>query len=93
MVNTYPLHRVFYGKVIYSQLSDQELLHSTFSGIVHYGREDVNVLLAVLDAYRLIPDKIVRQEMSVYTMAHYNEESLQPLDQQFVAERLAKLEA
>lgn len=80
------------GKVIYPQLSTSELMHSTFSGIAHYGKEDVNVLLAVLDAYRLIPDRIVRQEMAAYTMAHYNEKTLQPLDQQVVAERLAKLE-
>lgn len=80
------------GKVLYPQLATSELLHSTFSGIVHYGKEDVNVLLALLDAYRLIPDRKLRQEMAAYTMAHYNEKTLQPLDQQFVAERLTKLE-
>lgn len=80
------------GKLIYPQLSNQTLLHSTFAGIVHYGKQDVTVLLAVLDAIRLIPDLVVRQEMAAYTMAHYDEKTLQPLDQQIVAERLAKLE-
>lgn len=79
------------GKVIVPHMNARELLHHTFSGIAHYGREDVNVLMASLEALGKIKDTVLREEMVQYMLAHFNEECLEPFDQERVTSITAKV--
>lgn len=72
------------GSVLLPHKSNRDLLFQTFSGLAHYGREDVNVLLACLEALQVIQDEALRNEMVHYMIGHFNEDCLEPFDQERV---------
>lgn len=79
------------GRLVIPGHPARHILHQTFSGIAHYGREDVNVLVASLDALERIPDQVLREELAHYLMAHFNEDCLEPLDQELVTSTISRI--
>ncbi|MEJ6949949.1 DUF2254 domain-containing protein [Natronospora cellulosivora (SeqCode)] len=86
-------------KLIIEDISFQELLYKTFFQICHYGREDVSVLGAILDALLIIaegsPDDV--QEIlwifSHYVLEAFDISLLQLEDKKFLNYKLGRLAA
>lgn len=81
------------GIIIYPQLSNRKLLYENFSGIAHYGREDIQVLLSTLDALQSIPQPTLRLEMIDYMTSHFNTSCLERLDQEMLEHKISVVRA
>lgn len=84
-------------RVIVPQKSFQEILYSTFHQIIHYGKDDISVLLAILDALEKIAENSdIKNNKIVWEFSHYilegvEVEQLKKLDQEKIKEKLSRL--
>lgn len=86
-------------RVVGRQHNVEELLYSTFYQICHYGRQDISIFIAVLDALILIAEDNldhVKHKVSVfsqYVEKAFDQSTFQALDFQLIAEKKRHLVA
>ncbi|MEW9052168.1 MAG: DUF2254 domain-containing protein [Neobacillus sp.] len=84
-------------RVIVPQKPFEEILYSTFYQIIHYGREDISVIIAIFEALMIIVENNKQQiKQTVWGFSHYILEGvdfdlLKQLDQKILQEKLSKL--
>ncbi len=85
------------ARVIVPQKRFQEILYSTFYQIIHYGREDISVILSIFDALIMIVENSSKKiKHIVWGFSHYILEDidlnkLKQLDQKNLQDKLSKL--
>lgn len=85
------------ARLILPQKRFQDILYSTFYQIIHYGREDISVILAIFDALIMIVENSRKKIKNiVWGFSHYILEDidihkLKQLDQRNLQEKLSKL--
>ncbi|YBZ95759.1 DUF2254 domain-containing protein [Bacillus sp. AK031] len=73
------------------------LLYKTFYQIVHYAKEDISVILALLDAMYVIqiemppPKKAIVEDFHHYILQNVNKDQLQKWDLHYLNEKVGKL--
>jgi uncharacterized membrane protein len=84
-------------RVIVPQKPFEEILYSTFYQIIHYGREDISVIIAIFEALMITVENNKQQiKQTVWGFSHYILEGvdfdlLKQLDQKILQEKLSKL--
>ncbi|HYK71723.1 MAG TPA: DUF2254 family protein, partial [Pseudoneobacillus sp.] len=85
------------ARVIVPQKPFQEILYLTFYQISYYGREDISVILAILEALKIIVEKGSKEiKRIVWGFSHYilegvNFEQLRQLDQKNIQDKISGL--
>lgn len=86
------------ARVIVPQKPFEEILYSTFYQISHYGKDDISVLLAIIEALQKIVEnssdkhKKIVLDFSQYILEGIDVKQLKQLDQKKIDGRLSKLQ-
>lgn len=84
--------------MIVPQKPFEEILYSTFYQISHYGKDDISVLLAIIEALQKIVEnnsdkhKKIVLDFSQYILEGIDVKQLKQLDQKKIEGRLSKLQ-
>jgi uncharacterized membrane protein len=84
-------------RIIRKQKRTKDILYLSFYQIVHYGKQDFSILLALIDSFLLIgknADDTVKNmiwEIYIYTLEKFNSEELKELDKIYLNEKKSEL--
>ena len=84
-------------RVIRMQKRTKDILYLSFYQIVHYGKQDFSILLALIDSFLLIgknADETVKNiiwEIYIYTLEKFNSKELKELDKIYLNEKKSEL--
>ncbi|RSD26634.1 DUF2254 domain-containing protein [Mesobacillus subterraneus] len=84
-------------RIIGKQKRTMDILYLSFYQISHYGRQDISILFAIIDAFKLIgksaDDSLKKSiwELYIYNMEKFNSKELKELDQLYLNEKKREL--
>lgn len=84
-------------RVIRLQKRTKDILYLSFYQIVHYGKQDFSILLALIDSFLLIgknadeTGKKMIWEIYIYSLEKFNSEELKELDKMYLNEKKSEL--